>query len=189
MCSFGDKANWEQSKSVQSATVHGIGKFSHITLKDNIKTFDFGQVFVGRQVEKKIIVENHSSVAANFKIKKSEKDTDPYFEFSTTQGTIPSGQAMEIGVTYSPASFGLFSNAYFDIATLSGNTIRINCKGSGAVAQIALSSNVINFNDVSAGVAVSRAIYLENRSSVKAFYQVCHKLNIVCLRSAWNFLN
>jgi hypothetical protein len=37
-----------------------------------------------------------TKVDANFKIKRAEKDTDPYFEFSASAGTVPSKKSVEL---------------------------------------------------------------------------------------------
>jgi hypothetical protein len=60
--------------------------------------FDFGEVLVGKNGDKKFVLHNPSPVHANFKIKYTDKNTDPYFSFSHMEGTIPSGKKMEITV-------------------------------------------------------------------------------------------
>lgn len=171
VCTFGTREQWEKSKVVQSATVYAIGKYAHISIEEDNKLFNFGDVFVGKTLEKKLVIQNYSSVEANFKIRKTEKDTDPYFEFSSTSGTVPAKKSIELLINFTPTAAGLLSNAYFDITTLSGNTIRIQCQGRGAIPQITLSPNILNFNDVPAGTTVNRAIYVVNHTSTSSFYQ------------------
>jgi hypothetical protein len=98
VCRFGDSANWERSKVVLGMNVNGIGKFSHLAVEGGCKEFDFGEVFVGKSSERKLILSNASSVHANFRIVSAEIDTDPYFCFSQLSGTIGSGKKMEITV-------------------------------------------------------------------------------------------
>ena len=43
-------------------TVYGIGKYSYLAIEGNNKTFDFGEVYVGKSAERKFILENHSAV-------------------------------------------------------------------------------------------------------------------------------
>ena len=62
VCSFGDKKQWEKSRVNQAMTIYGIGKYSNLTIEGNHKSFDFGEVFVGKSAERKFTLENHSVV-------------------------------------------------------------------------------------------------------------------------------
>ncbi|TPX66179.1 hypothetical protein SpCBS45565_g04639 [Spizellomyces sp. 'palustris'] len=177
VCTFGDRQHWEKSKVAQSMTVYGLGKFSFLAIEGNQRIFDFGDVFVGRSVEKKFVLQNLAAVHANFRIKRPESDTDPYFDFSTLSGTVPSGQSMDITVTYTPVAAGMQSTDYYDITTLSGNTIRITCSGRGIGPKVALNTNVVNFNDVPAATTATRALFLQNHSPITAFYQFLTEAN------------
>ncbi|KAJ3105560.1 hypothetical protein HDU97_007902 [Phlyctochytrium planicorne] len=169
VCKFGDKSHWEQSAVTQSLTVYGIGKYSHIAIEGKVTQFDFGEVFVGRSVEKKFILENHSAVPANFQIKHAENDNEPYFAFSTQSGTVSSHRQMELSASVSIS--GMISTEYFNITTLSGNTLQIVCTGCGVGPKVVLNTNLINFNDVIANSTVIRPLYIQNQSPVPAFYQ------------------
>ncbi|KAI9102498.1 hypothetical protein DFS34DRAFT_577433 [Phlyctochytrium arcticum] len=171
VCAFGDRRHWEKSKVTQAMSVGGIGKFSFLKIEGGQKTFDFGDVFVGRSVEKKFALINSSAVHANFKIKPPERDVDPYFVFSTTTGTVQSESSMTISVTFTPVAAGLRSTDYYDIATVSGNIIRVTCTGRGIGPKVTLNSSVVNFNDVPADTTATRALFLQNHSSTTAFYQ------------------
>ncbi|KAI8923507.1 hypothetical protein BC831DRAFT_417141 [Entophlyctis helioformis] len=177
VCLFGDRAQWDKAKVTQAMTVYGIGKYSHLRIEGNPKVFDFGEVFIGKSVEKKFVLENHSVVHANFKIKRSERDTDPYFEFSMLSGTVPSKKSIEIGITYTPVAAGMYSNDYFDITTLSGNTLRISCRGCGVGPKVTLNPDIVNFHDTQAGSTITRALYLQNHTSTPAFYQFLTEVN------------
>eukprot|EP00842_Homolaphlyctis_polyrhiza_P005315 jgi/Hompol1/5785/HPOL_004691-RA len=65
----------------------------------------------------------------------------------------------------------MFSNDYFDITTLSGNTLRITCRGCGIGPKVTLNPDVVNFHDTPAGTTITRALYLQNNTSTHAFYQ------------------
>ncbi|KAH6577222.1 hypothetical protein BASA60_004157 [Batrachochytrium salamandrivorans] len=171
VCSFGDKARWEKSKVKQTLTAYGIGKYSHLTIANNSKVFNFGDVFIGRSMEKRFTLENHSVVSANFRIRHSEQNADPYFEFSVLSGTVNSKSSIEIKITYIPVASGMYSNEYFDIITLSGNTIRITCQGCGVGPRITITPEIVNFHDISANSTVTRALHLQNNSSTAALYQ------------------
>ncbi|KAJ3162411.1 hypothetical protein HDU86_004891 [Geranomyces michiganensis] len=171
VCTFGDKKHWERSKAVQAMSVFGIGKYSFLAIECGNHTFNFGEVFVGKNVERKFVLVNHSAVPANFRIKQTEVDSDPYFEFSALTGTVESGKSTTITITYAPAAAGMISTDYFDITTLSGNTIRIVCNGIGVGPRVTLNTNVVNFNDVPASTTVNRALFVQNHSATPAFYQ------------------
>lgn len=96
VCTFGDSNNWDRSKGSQAMTVYGIGKYSYISVADNQRMFDFGDVYATKSGEKKLILRNDSAVHANFKIKTVAKDSDPYFVFSATSGTIAKGKQTEL---------------------------------------------------------------------------------------------
>ncbi|KAI8834503.1 hypothetical protein BC829DRAFT_448428 [Chytridium lagenaria] len=171
VCRFGDKSQWEQSKVTQALTIYGIGKYSHLAIEGKVTQFDFGEVYVGKSVEKRFILENHSAVPANFQIKNAESDTEPYFAFSVQSGTIQSHRKMEISIVYTPVAAGMVSTEYFNITTQSGNTLQIICSGSGIGPRVVLNTSIINFNDVPSNTTVIRPLYLQNHSPIAAFYQ------------------
>ncbi|KAJ3229481.1 hypothetical protein HDU81_005357 [Chytriomyces hyalinus] len=171
ICNFGDKNQWERSKVTQAVTVYGIGKFSHLSIEGASTNFNFGRVFVGKRLEKRFNVWNHSDVPSNFRIVRAEKNTEPYFQFSTTTGTIAPHKSLEISITYIPVAAGMDSTEYFDIATVSGNTIHITCSGVGAGPSVSLNTSLVNFNDVQANTTCMRPIYIQNDATITAFYQ------------------
>ncbi|KAJ3300829.1 hypothetical protein HK104_000022 [Borealophlyctis nickersoniae] len=190
VCTFGDKDQWEKSKVTQAMTIEGIGKFSHLTIEGNVKEFDFGDVFVGHTAERKFVLVNSSAVHANFRIKQAERDTAPYFEFSTLSGTVAEGKSVEVTVTYTPVAAGMRSTDYFDITTLSGNTIRITCTGVGIGPKVTLNTKIINFNDVPAGTTVTRALYIQNNAATTAFYQfLTEPTSIFRIDKPWGTIN
>jgi hypothetical protein len=116
---------------VQGLKLSGTGKYSHIRILGDISKFDFGEIFIGRSAEKRFFIENPSIVPANFVIRKAEQETDPYFEFSHLSGTIQPKGKVEITAKYTPVAAGMDSTDYFNITTVSGNTIPIVCIGKG----------------------------------------------------------
>ncbi|KAI8823829.1 hypothetical protein BJ741DRAFT_634238 [Chytriomyces cf. hyalinus JEL632] len=171
VCNFGDKNQWERSKVTQVMTVYGIGKYSHLSIEGASSNFNFGRVFIGKRLEKRFNIWNHSDVPSNFRIVRAEKNTEPYFQFSTTAGTIAPHKNLEISITYIPVAAGMDSTEYFDIATVSGNTIHITCSGVGAGPCVSLNTSLVNFNDVQANTTCMRPIYIQNDAAVTAFYQ------------------
>ena len=79
--------------------VSGIGKYSHIAILEDKTTFSFGQVFVNKFSEQTFTLENQSAVEANYVIRKSEKNTDPYFEFSHYSGKLLPNESVPITVS------------------------------------------------------------------------------------------
>jgi cilia- and flagella-associated protein 65 len=43
-------------------TIYGIGKYAHLAIENNVKLFDFGEVFVGKTSELKFTIQNLSAV-------------------------------------------------------------------------------------------------------------------------------
>ncbi len=75
---------------------------------------------------------------------------------------------------------------YFDIATLSGNTIKITCSGTGVGPSVFLSAKSLNFGDVLIGNVSARSITLENTSNTVAFYQfLCESNGTFRLDKPW----
>ncbi|KAJ3413734.1 hypothetical protein HDV05_007637 [Chytridiales sp. JEL 0842] len=190
ICNFGDKANWSKTKVSQPITVYGIGKYSHLTIENKVQTFNFGEVFVGKSMEKKFVLVNHSAVVSNFRIEQAERDTDPYFVFSTMSGSIGSKKKMEISITYTPVAAGMVSTEYYDITAISGNKIRIICTGSGVGPKVTFNTQIVNFNDVPAGTTVTRPLYIQNSCTTPAFYQFLAEPNsIFRIDRPWGVIN
>ncbi|KAJ3087435.1 hypothetical protein HK102_011114 [Quaeritorhiza haematococci] len=93
---------------------------------DEPVVFDFGDVFIGRSVEKTFLLHNPSPVHANFKIRRAQSssgsssshDADAiasttYFHFSKTEGAVGTGKKSKITFALEPA-------AAFRIDKLSG---------------------------------------------------------------------
>ncbi|KAI9203276.1 uncharacterized protein BJ171DRAFT_600142 [Polychytrium aggregatum] len=179
VCKFGDQNQWEKSQVSQGMTVYGIGKYSHLAIEGMSSVFDFGDTFVGKPAELKFMLQNLSAVHANFRIRHAEKDVDPYFAFSVRSGTIQPNRSLEIGITFTPSVAGMVSTDYFDIVTLSGNTIRITCTGRGVGPKVTLNTNLINFEDCEEGTNNLRAMYIQNHTNIPAYYQFLTEQNSI----------
>jgi cilia- and flagella-associated protein 65 len=171
LCSFGSQDHWEKTKVVKTARIKGISKYSHLICESSEPIFNFGKVFVGTSTEKKLVLKNPSPVHANFKIKKSRGDSDDFFSFSIISGRLEAGAKMEIGIKYTPIVSGLFSNTFFDVCTMSGNTIRLALSGEGVGPSVSLEPSVLNFNDIPARTAITKVFHLKNESVVPASFQ------------------
>jgi len=42
--------------------IDGIGKFSYINIEENIRDFDFGEIYIGNEVEYPLNIVNYSNV-------------------------------------------------------------------------------------------------------------------------------
>ena len=169
ICTFGIKENWEKSKVVKSAKIFGIAKYSHLIVGE--KMFDFGNVPVGTTSEKVITLKNPSSVHANFKIKRGERDTSNCYDFSTISGRVEKGSSFDIKIKCNPVASGLQSTSYFDITTLSGNSTRITASSCGVGPKVSLEPNLLNFNDIPAGSSVIRTFSMKNESNIPTSFQ------------------
>lgn len=98
---------------------------------------------------------------------------------------------------YTPVASSIASTDYFDITTLSGNTIKITCSGYGVGAfylslylpehpansvlqkgpKLALSTTSINFGDLKSRETVARAFHLTNSANCPANFQFCIEPN------------
>lgn len=65
VCNFGNRKQWERSKVAAAMHVHGIGKYSFLAIESGTKVFDFGDVFIGKSIEKKFVLWNHSAVSSS----------------------------------------------------------------------------------------------------------------------------
>ena len=84
----------------------------------------------------------------------------------------------------------MYSHDYFDITTLSGNTLRISCTGCGVGPKVTMNPDLVNFHDSPAGTTVTRALFIHNNTNVPAFYQVIyyHCIFVVCFLFVSNSL-
>ncbi|KAJ3349706.1 hypothetical protein HDU83_000324 [Entophlyctis luteolus] len=171
LCIFGDLNNWEMTKVSKPLMVYGIGKYCHLVVNGGMNDFDFGQVYVGKSAERIFSLVNLSPVVANFKVRPTEKNPDPYFEFSHHFGSIGPQKSMDLTVKYTPVAAEILSTEYFDITTVSGNSVKLKCSGSGTGPKVSLNTSLVNFNDVVAGSSCTRPIYLQNDSQIAAYYQ------------------
>eukprot|EP00833_Pecoramyces_ruminatium_P004966 jgi/Orpsp1_1/1178998/evm.model.c7180000067523.1 len=170
ICVYGDDSNLNSTTLQKCLKIDGIGKFSYISIEDNIKDFDFGDVYIGDEIEYPFNIVNYSNVISNFKITAENKKTKPIFKFMYLSGSIPPGGVFKNKIIYTPNCPNLQSIEYFNIETVSGNNINIKCSGKGIGPTVSLSTNIINFNAVEEGLKNTKIIYLRNTSKTSAFF-------------------
>ncbi|KAJ3182506.1 hypothetical protein HDU85_002604 [Gaertneriomyces sp. JEL0708] len=174
---FGDRSSinsWERSQISVPLRLSGVGKFSFLT--GHPAVVDFGDIFVGRSVEKTVKITNAAVVPANFTVRDLGGE---YFEWDRTDGTVAPGAEVEITIKYTPVASNLHSTEYYDITTVSGNNVRITCKGHAIGPKVTLNTTCVNFNDVPAGTTVTRALYIQNHSAISAYYQFLTDANSI----------
>jgi hypothetical protein len=71
-------------------------------------------------------------VPANFKILGREGELEPFYNITPTSGTLKPGEDIDVSVTYTPTAAGHCSVDYFEISTVSGNSVPIGLRGKGA---------------------------------------------------------
>lgn len=62
MCVFGDKTRWDKTKMIRSMKITGVGKFSFLSIVNDIRLYDFERVFVGKSASKTFVIQNPSLV-------------------------------------------------------------------------------------------------------------------------------
>ncbi|ORX76894.1 hypothetical protein BCR32DRAFT_295949 [Anaeromyces robustus] len=170
ICVYGDDSNLNLTTLQKCLKIDGIGKFSYINIENNVKEFDFGEAYIGEEMEYPFNIVNYSNVVSNFKITSENKKTKSFFKFLSTSGSILPGEVYKNKVIYTPNCPNLNSIEYFNIETVSGNTLNIKCSGIGRGPSVSLSSSIINFNAVEEGTKNTKIIYLRNTSKTKAFF-------------------
>jgi hypothetical protein len=170
ICVYGDESDLNSTTLQKCFKIDGIGKFSYINIEENIRDFDFGEIYIGNEVEYPLNIVNYSNVVSNFKITAEDKKTKPVFKFLSTSGSIPPGEVYKTKIIYKPNCPNLQSIEYFNIETVSGNNINIKCSGVGVGPTVSLSTNIVNFNAVEEGSKNTKAFYLRNTSETPAYF-------------------
>ncbi|ORX51756.1 hypothetical protein BCR36DRAFT_287578 [Piromyces finnis] len=170
ICVFGDDTSLNYTTLQKCLKIDGIGKFSYINIEGDTRDFDFGDVYIGNEIEYPFNIVNYSNVVSNFRITSENKKTKPIFKFLSTSGSIPPGEVYRNKITYTPTCPNLNSIEYFNIETISGNNVNIKCSGTGIGPSVSLSTTLINFNAVEEGSKNVKIVYLRNTSKTKAFF-------------------
>jgi hypothetical protein len=170
ICVFGDDSNLNSTTLQRCLKIDGTGKFSYICIEENTKNFDFGEVYIGDEMEYPFNIVNYSNVVSNFKIKAENTKTKSIFKFLSMSGSIPPGGVYKNKIIYVPNCPNLQSIEYFNIETVSGNNIDIKCSGTGIGPTVSFSTNIINFNAVEEGSKNVKIFYLRNTSKTPAFF-------------------
>eukprot|EP00240_Pyramimonas_obovata_P016412 CAMPEP_0118939228 /NCGR_PEP_ID=MMETSP1169-20130426/28321_1 /TAXON_ID=36882 /ORGANISM="Pyramimonas obovata, Strain CCMP722" /LENGTH=266 /DNA_ID=CAMNT_0006883433 /DNA_START=179 /DNA_END=975 /DNA_ORIENTATION=+ len=124
---------------IASVKISGIGKYPYISVEES--KIDFGNVLVGKIVEKTFKLSNQSMVPATFEATRTELEHDRVFTFRPSQGTIPPNGYEAVTISYVPVATGTLTCESFAISTPAGNTKTITCQGYAEGPGVVLSSS------------------------------------------------
>jgi hypothetical protein len=186
VCTYGDVQRTFDSPENEISkimNIHGVGKMSHLLISSDkivkdedtdLVSIDYGEVHIAKTLTYTITLVNPSLVLSNFTIKQAatSENAASRYRFSHYKGSILPGQSQKIDIEFAPTCPNYFSMEYFDISTVSGNSIRLACSGTGIGPVVRISQKLINFGDLKSGEVCSRALTLTNSSKVDASYEV-----------------
>ena len=128
--------------------VSGIGKYPYVRASHS--QLEFGEVYVGKRIDRKITLKNASLVPATFKIAPKNKYTtsavDP-FSFKPSAGVIKPESETIVSVHYSPTSCGLYTLNDYIISTVGGASINLTTAGLSVGPTLSLSSKHVHFGE------------------------------------------
>lgn len=181
VCSYGDK--FVHSKTIK---LEGIGKFPHLLVSSSGKdakqldrsnteaVVDFGEIPVGKSIEKYVELHNLSAVNAPFTV---EHPTglgriDTVFNCNHKNGVVPPMSSVRVPIYFSPNTVYTTSIDYFHVSAI-GNVSKtvIKCIGSSRGPKIGLSTNSINFLQINIGDTATRSFEIRNHSDIEATFQ------------------
>ena len=129
---------------------------------------DFEQLLVGCRKTKEVLIKNNSDVYARFSVNKVQDDefTDHSFSIDYQTGEIPPKSTFLIKATFSPRITEMVSVTHFQIVCAGGNTMTLECLGTGMTFNVFLSSISLNFGEIRLGKTTSRLLTINNDSDL-----------------------
>eukprot|EP01060_Flectonema_neradi_P033496 TRINITY_DN5644_c0_g1_i4.p1 TRINITY_DN5644_c0_g1~~TRINITY_DN5644_c0_g1_i4.p1 ORF type:complete len:1741 (+),score=268.72 TRINITY_DN5644_c0_g1_i4:45-5225(+) len=159
--------------------VSGIGKYPYIRASHSM--LEFGEVYVGKKVDRKITLKNASLVPAAFKITPKDKNTtsatDP-FSFKPSAAVIKPESELVVTVNYSPTSCGLYTLNGYTISTVGGANLSLTTAGLGIGPSLSLSSKHLHFGERDLRSTAKlpfngeKVITIRNKSPHECTYQI-----------------
>lgn len=149
-----------------------IGKYSYITLNKNL--FNFGELLIGNNEAKDLLIKNQSPVPTTVHIEEDEQFSvttgtafsDEAFRFDTRTAIVPANASFLVKITFTPSIVGMFSSKNFLIRTEGGNKQKFSCIGYAVGMSVRLSSRLCNFGQVEVGRTTSMIISIFNDSTL-----------------------
>jgi hypothetical protein len=149
--------------------IKGMSKHTHIVT--STPDLSFGNVAVGKVVEKEFTIRNISLVPTSFSIRRAFSDIESCFTLSKLNGKLAAQSEIAIKVTYTPITSGMYSRDSFEIHTPGGNTTTIKCFGTAIGPSVEFSTNFIDFGTIQEGETVSKVLTIYNQSNDVAHLQ------------------
>ncbi|KAK9812626.1 hypothetical protein WJX72_000839 [[Myrmecia] bisecta] len=149
----------------------GIGKFPFLALEQT--RLDFGDVLVGEAAEQLVRLSNHSAVPTTFTVEAQPGEpSDVVFQVIPARGMLAPEEHVLLKVVYTPQATGTFSYECLSVAAPAGNKVALTLSGNALAPAITLSTPSINFGSMESGKALSRVLYIENKSDIPVYFQL-----------------
>ena len=144
---------------------------SALTMGDE-SVLEFGEIFVGSESNRQIMLINPTPVAAKFQVEHRSIDRDAKFSLSKLTGVVPPGGSVPLRIVYAPKSTAENCTEFIDIRVFKGNSLAIACHGTSLGPDVSLNNSTINFLDAVCGQNVHKVIKLVNKAAMATQYQV-----------------
>ncbi|XP_013412505.1 cilia- and flagella-associated protein 65-like [Lingula anatina] len=171
----------------QGLKLNGIGKYPHLLVSsvgkpveelnrdDKEAVAHFGEIPVGKSVEKFVELHNLSPVNAPFSVQQpasSISRIDCVYRCPQKNGIVPPMSSVRIPIYFCPNTVGTTSIDYFHVSAI-GNVSKtvIKCVGSSRGPAVELSTSVINFLQIDIGDTSTRSLEIRNKSDIEATFQ------------------
>ncbi|TPX42831.1 hypothetical protein SeLEV6574_g05387 [Synchytrium endobioticum] len=173
VCCFGDRDKWDCSRKTKLLKVRGVGKYSYVRVRHDVKTIAFGDALAGSVLEKLVMLDNLSTVPANFTIHLTHSQSSIMSAFSVlpTQGCIGPRSSVKIRMVFSPKIILQKCAETVNVQIASGTGLQLTCTGQSIASKVSLGTNVINFGDVPTNHTVSKCLALKNSSAGHVSFQ------------------
>ena len=169
--SINPEEGYEAETSSSVLMLSGIGKYPFV--KASCSSVDFGEVFIGKQVERKITLKNHSQVPAHYVIERKGNASAVLNEactFRPSAGVIRPEGVTTIKVTYRASSCGLHTLNEYSLRSVGGSASTISVSGVGYGPDLSVSSKRVNFGEVDISALASS--YTDTAAKVRHIEKV-----------------
>ncbi|KAL9658484.1 hypothetical protein ABK040_006024 [Willaertia magna] len=151
--------------------VRVYGSSNTIDVGVNVPLVDFGDVFAGEVVEKKITLYNNSDIEALYRWIPIENETELVVEVSEEKGVIPPRREIDTTIFVTASKAGVFHQIIN--CEISGiNKLPIILKGISKFYGLRLDCAAIDFGIVEAGKKVFIPIQISNPSNVEVAWKL-----------------
>lgn len=191
-CKVGEGSKATIKKGVQSLGLSAIGKYSFISLSENV--VDFGKVLVGTNcslTSKNVVLRNPSMVKTDFACVRRDSDRLSPFVISPMSGTLQAESEVTITITYYSQVCGTFSLDQYQFSTPGGSKTSIDILADSVPPVVTASKTssrsltsiadettvndldtVLDFGDIEIGETIRKSLFVRNHSILEQRYQV-----------------